>query len=630
MAIDPKLVSIKTAAQLPSGIPTASGEFLYFEDETLKKAEMSDLYDRLESAYLGILTPSSTIPATGSWYGTVLAAGIYNNVSPAITVDAADFDVENGTANNEVRITISDGVATKDVRRVKGDTGAAGSVPIVQKTGSSTTDAMSQKAVTDEVSRIDSFIYQYDKKPANRALTGFAGLIDNSYWFEDEDWFNGLDRILHTVTLGSIETGVVGVALFTISGTTATLFSSKNLNVVAGTNVFTAAQISDTPPVVGTQYYVAFKKVTGNSVGYTMNQTGKGRNIPNANPTQVNTNNASLSYYLTLRKEMLNSYGAFNFADEVAKKDLVFIPAGTHAVAQKVSLRSGQKIYGIPGKSILEFDTTIVTDSIEIKDIDSILLDGFIVKGKDANTVMNGNVVGDGVINSVANAIALAGLGTHNGIIINNSKNLNIRNIEISNFNGYGLKGENYGALYTKTSKFTDVTIHDCYAGVAVRNQFEYNTLTGIHSYRCQIGAIVDAGNNSFTGCNISGNRVNWLFLAGANNAHGSITGGSHNHASLAGFIFNDIQYGQAISGINAWYSLIYLVRSRGINFSGCVFSSSSVTVDGIYSGGGINQISGSAFVNGSFTYTNGASATNLRLKNNYVMGGTSDATYNN
>lgn len=125
MAIDPKLVSIKKAGDLPSGIPTASGEFLYFEDETLMKAGMSDLYDRVESSYLGIITPSSTIPTTGSWYGTVLQAGTFNNVSPAITVDAADFDVENGTANNEVRIIISEGVATKDVRRVKGYKGDA-------------------------------------------------------------------------------------------------------------------------------------------------------------------------------------------------------------------------------------------------------------------------------------------------------------------------------------------------------------------------------------------------------------------------------------------------------------------------------------------------------------------------
>lgn len=512
----------------------------------------------------------------------------------------------------------------------RGEAGPAGSVPIVQKTGSSTTDAMSQKAVTDEVSRIDDFIYQFEKRPANRALTGYSIFIDNSYWFDGEDWFNGIDRVLHTVTVGSANNGVVGVALFTISGTTATLFSSKNLNVVAGTNVFTATEISDTPPVAGTRYYVAFKKVSGDTIGVKADNTGGGRNIPNANPTQVNTNNFSTSYYLSLKKEVLTNNQNFNFANEVAKKDNIFIPAGTHSVAQKVSLRSGQKIYGIPGKSILEFDTTTLTDCLEIKDIDSVLLDGLIVKGKDANTTMIGNDVGSGVIATVADAVALTGLGTHNGIVINNAKNLNFRNLEVSNFNGYGIKGENYGALYNKTSKFTDVMVHDCYAGVAVRNQFEYNTLTGIHSYRNQIGVIVDAGNNSFTGCNISGNRVNWLFLSGLNNAHGSITGGSHNHASLAGFIFKDIQYGQAISGANIWYSLVYIINSRGITFSGSIFSNSSFTVDGVFTGGGVNQVSGSCFVNGSFNYSNGASAANLRLKNNYVMGGGSDTGYNN
>lgn len=215
MAIDPKLVSIKTAAQLPSGIPTASGEFLYFEDETLKKAEMSDLYDRLESAYLGIITPSSTIPATGSWYGTVLAAGTFNNVTPAITVDAADFDIENGTPNNEVRIIITEGVPTKRVERVKGDTGAAGR-------------GIVSRVKTGTVGEVDTYTITYtDGTTSTETVTnGTNSKLPiynpaNSYAAESQLIYeNTIYRVKtgQTLNVGELPANFVGVKVERVSG----------------------------------------------------------------------------------------------------------------------------------------------------------------------------------------------------------------------------------------------------------------------------------------------------------------------------------------------------------------------------------------------------------------------------
>lgn len=127
--------------------------------------------------YLGILTPSSTIPTTGSWYGTVLAAGTFNNVSPAITVDAADFDVQNGTPNNEVRIIITEGVATKDVKRVKGDSAVAN--PVFDPDNN--TEAPTMKAVADyvDVEPVISTVQLFDKNNYN-ADTSFNSSNTNA------------------------------------------------------------------------------------------------------------------------------------------------------------------------------------------------------------------------------------------------------------------------------------------------------------------------------------------------------------------------------------------------------------------------------------------------------------------
>ena len=121
MAIDPKLVSIKTASELPTAIPTSEGQFFFFEGDQMKKSPMTDIYDKVTSAYLGIATTTTTPPATGAYWYRVTTEGTYTDFKDsgnvAIVVSATDFDVVDGVANNRVVLEVNNGVTTKRIER---------------------------------------------------------------------------------------------------------------------------------------------------------------------------------------------------------------------------------------------------------------------------------------------------------------------------------------------------------------------------------------------------------------------------------------------------------------------------------------------------------------------------------
>ena len=59
MAIDPKLVSIKEAKDLPTSEAKSTSDFLFFEDQVLKKSPMSSIYDKVTSGIKGVATQTN-------------------------------------------------------------------------------------------------------------------------------------------------------------------------------------------------------------------------------------------------------------------------------------------------------------------------------------------------------------------------------------------------------------------------------------------------------------------------------------------------------------------------------------------------------------------------------------------
>jgi hypothetical protein len=477
------------------------------------------------------------------------------------------------------------------------------------------------------------FLYNDFKVPANRSVTPpFGGDISGGWFSEFENYFNDVYRPLKNVVIGCDESGVIGVALFTISGTSSTLFSEKLLNVNAGVNTFTLSEISNITPLSDVNYFIFLKKSSGDCVTFVSNNPSKGLTIMLSNITRVLTSNFSFSFFLTIRQEVFTSYVDFDVVKEIKNKDNVFIPAGIWTANEKITLREGQSITGIRGQSFIKFNPSINShnDCIEINGISDVSLRNFTILGSDANTPMSGNDVAAGLVDNISEAIGLTNIGSNNGIVINACPNLTIENVKISNLNGKGIEAQNFGNQYRKSSKFSNFTVENCFVGVYFKNKSEYNTISGLHSNNNQIGLIIDAGNNSFTNCNVSGNRVNVMILGGVNNAHGNITGGVFNHGSLHAFIIDNVTLGEMITGVNIWYASIYVRNSTGIVFNGCQIANTQIFADGNVASGGVWTVCNSMVKLLTINHNYLGNTSNLKLKNNLQMNGVVNPLINN
>ena len=92
-------------------------------DKAQTDAKISTAKNEMMSGIKGVATTSTVPSATGFERYLVHTAGTYTNFG-GITVTAADLDVVNGVANNRVILEVNNGVSTKIVERVKGDTGS--------------------------------------------------------------------------------------------------------------------------------------------------------------------------------------------------------------------------------------------------------------------------------------------------------------------------------------------------------------------------------------------------------------------------------------------------------------------------------------------------------------------------
>lgn len=117
MAIDPNLLVLKPVSELETVNNPTTGSLLFYDGgDKLKKTNVSDFYNAMQSAYLGIATTTTTPPATGAYWYRVDTAGTYTNFkdssNAAIVVSAGDLN------GNDVTIEVKDNVATKRVKAI--------------------------------------------------------------------------------------------------------------------------------------------------------------------------------------------------------------------------------------------------------------------------------------------------------------------------------------------------------------------------------------------------------------------------------------------------------------------------------------------------------------------------------
>lgn len=114
MAINPLLLNVKPVSELETVNNPTTGSLLFYDGgDKLKKTNVSDFYNAMQSAYLGIATTTTTPPATGAYWYKVDTAGTYTNFkdssNAAIVVTTADLD------GNLVHLEVTDNVAKKVV-----------------------------------------------------------------------------------------------------------------------------------------------------------------------------------------------------------------------------------------------------------------------------------------------------------------------------------------------------------------------------------------------------------------------------------------------------------------------------------------------------------------------------------
>lgn len=165
-----------------------------------------------------------------------------------------------------------------------------------------------------------------------------------------------------------------------------------------------------------------------------------------------------------------------------------------------------------------------------------------------------------------------------------------ISNVYISGFTGGGITCSDTGPGVNACIMVDEAYITNCGAGINIAYRSEFNKFTNIHSYANWYGCINNGGNNVFTACDFSGNKVGFLMDNASgqspNNSHGSAVGCVFNHTngnSGVGIKVVGCENGYVFTGCQIFFSQIYLENSDGITISDCNLGANncSITVKG-------------------------------------------------
>lgn len=505
-----------------------------------------------------------------------------------------------------------------------------------------------QKSTSDffqpQINDINDNIKQTELHPPDRYLDTFTVPVGAGWWTETDNWFDGENRSFQNLYIDSLISSFVRVGFFTIDGSNSVKISDKSISLIAGVNELSLTDIIDDTSLIikGTKYYI-FIANQGDCMGYDDAPINNGYYINLATETTVGFTPYKFSFWLKTDtyfifteedKTLLYKLpeDSFDFAYEVANNDYVFVPPGTHIVTTQISLREGQTIEGIRGQSIIKFDTTSLTLCMQVYSVNNVTVTGIVIEGDDPDVPLNGNDVASGVIDSFSDAVGKVGIGTHTGLFIYGTVGCNFRDIEVRNFDSYGIWARNGSADYFDACNFDNIYTNNCYIGMAIDSGLEYMGLTQIRCNRNQIGLVVDAGNNVFATSHIDGNRVGLMLLNGNNSAHGSFGVSTFNHNSLYGIISEDVTLSESFTGCQIWHGDIYIQNSRGISFVGCTFANLDIYADGNHVSGGMWMVSDSLFRFGTVTINEDylGNLSNLILKNNWYMEGQDSTDLNN
>lgn len=196
------------------------------------------------------------------------------------------------------------------------------------------------------------------------------------------------------------------------------------------------------------------------------------------------------------------------------------------------------------------------------------------------NTGANYSVAGS--INTIQNLKDKLDIGTE--IVFNMEKvgSIDIIGNKFKNISAYGIIGKEFNADYLAGVAIERNIFQYGYLGLELSEKAEYCRIANNVFAFNQINIWNAAGNNSFLNNKINGARVNFYAGPGYNAGHGEVTGGSLNHAALAGIVTEGLEHGFEFGNISNWGAHIYIIDCQGVHIKGSRVNS-NIYVEGAY-----------------------------------------------
>lgn len=200
-----------------------------------------------------------------------------------------------------------------------------------------------------------------------------------------------------------------------------------------------------------------------------------------------------------------------------------------------------------------------------------------------------------------------------------------VENVRIDNFAGGGITCYNTGYSHVNSLTVSDCIITGCRAGINIAYWSEYHRFTNVLCSGCYYGCINNGGNNMFSNCTFTGNKLGFLMDNATGNqrntAHGSVVCCTFNHTDGnegTGIKIVNTANGYIFSGCQVFYSKIELKDAQGIVFDGFNFGrNEGISVEG----GGLVLFSSCAF--GTAPVVTVTENSHVKFTNCYTRAGT-------
>lgn len=475
----------------------------------------------------------------------------------------------------------------------------------------------------------------------------FANLIDSLTHIESNLSETVKDETLYGLTESGDKIYVNKDATGMSNGGTATTFkvwcnNVEDLHVVVftenGSSIAILATETHTVSVGLNELAITYTGLTASTfVGFYTDSPGSVRyrtGLPNGTSASAQTNGTGYAekqhefcYWLVYDSQVSasvsqritsvtgdTSASGYDLQDEIDNNTIVMLPDGNITLSSTVNIPSNRTL--ISGKNTV---LTVPTGSVGLNvNGENITIRGLVIKGSgSAISVSATNLTTDTEIQN------LNGVGNEIGIQItgSNKKDITITDCLIENIAGKAIQIDASNNNFAGNATLSSININNCQIGVFAKDSGEYNNYGTIKANNCWIGICVFGGNNFFSNCNSSNNRINVVIANGNNNSHGSMANSALNHAELYGIWCGNITKGFMFTGCHTHDADFRLYNCDGFLFAngmvGGEFNMEDVGFAHITNNMGSSNLTYNPFG------INATGTNNYELTNNYQIDGT-------